>query len=675
MRGLYVRKANSREELMADFRSNTVVGNADGKPEIMVVNIQKFEEDHRKVDIPDTYNINLIRVFFIDEAHRGYNPKGSFLANLLDADRDSVKIALTGTPLLKEERASWKVFGDYIDKYYYDKSIADGYTLRLMREDIETEYKEQIENILDELTHDVQVKKSDIDHNKVIESKNYLNALLDYIIHDIRKFRIQQDAPKVAGMIVCETNPQARAMLALFNERFSPENLKPGEKPMRAELILHDEGDKETRKILIDEFKKQESIDFLIVNNMLLTGFDAARLKKLYLCRKLDGHNLLQALTRVNRPYQKFQFGYIVDFANIKQNFIETNNEYLRELNRTTDDIPDLDVPQPVGDTLMISNDEIITAMNEVHDMLWSYDTDNAEEFRKQLDTIHDRQTLYEIRRGLENAKAMSNQVRSFGDDELKAKFETLAIDALPVLLSEVNHRIDRINLLENTDHTAEVSGIINEAISALEFNFRLKGKEELEIVYNDLIDRYYDVKREFDACFDKQEDKYVSLAEDFKAYFKKKGFTRDDVASVKADLGYMDEVMLKIREINRRNNMLKKKYADDEKFVRVHKRILEENEQRAKSTPPKKPLISANERIIAEELSKVKSAIDALIYLNVNVLANESSFNQQVLAAVSKKMYDLGIESTLDDRKYIRNHIANEYLNLYNELGMRAGA
>lgn len=203
--------------------------------------------------------------------------------------------------------------------------------------------------------------------------------------------------------------------------------------------------------------------------------------------------------------------------------------------------------------------------------MLWSYDTDNAEEFRKQLDTIHDRQTLYEIRRGLENAKAMSNQVRSFGDEELKAKFETLAIDALPVLLSEVNHRIERINLLENTDHTAEVSGIINEAISALEFNFRLKGKEELEIVYNDLIDRYYDVKREFDACFDKQEDKYVSLAEDFQAYFKKKGFTRDDVASVKADLGYMDEVMLKIREINRRNNMLKKKYADDEKFVRIH--------------------------------------------------------------------------------------------------------
>lgn len=668
MRGLYVRTANSREELMADFRSTTVIRNANGKPEIMVVNIQKFEEDHRKVEIPESYDIKLTRVFFIDEAHRGYNPAGSFLANLLDADRDSVKIALTGTPLLKDERASWKVFGDYIDTYYYDKSIADGYTLRLMREDIETEYKEQIENILEKLMGEVKVKKSDIDHNQIIKSDNYLNALLDYIVHDIQKFRIQQKAPKVAGMIVCETNPQARAMLALFNERFAH-----ADRPMRAELILHDEGDKATRKILIDEFKKQETIDFLIVNNMLLTGFDSSRLKKLYLCRKLDGHNLLQALTRVNRPYKDFQFGYIVDFANIKKNFIETNNEYLRELNRTTDEVPDLEIPERPGDTLMVSNEEIVERMGQIKDMLFSYDTENAEEFRKQLDNIHDRQILYELRKGLEEAKAMSNQVRSFGDDELKAKFETLAIDALSILISEVNHRIDRINLLENTDHTAEVSGIINEAISALEFKFNYKGKEELEIVYNDLMDKYYDVKREFDACFDKQEDKYISLAEDFQTYFKKKGFTRDDVASLKADLGYMDEVMRKIREINRRNNLLKRKYADDEKFVRVHKRILEENEKRSASNPPQKPLISANERIIAEELSKVKASIDQLIWLNIHVLDNDNAFAQKVLSEVSIKMHDLGIESTVGDRKYITNHITTEYAARYAELGYRA--
>lgn len=64
------------------------------------------------------------------------------MANLFDADENSIKIALTGTPLLKAERASWKIFGEYFHTYYYDKSIQDGYTLKIIREDIETSYKE-----------------------------------------------------------------------------------------------------------------------------------------------------------------------------------------------------------------------------------------------------------------------------------------------------------------------------------------------------------------------------------------------------------------------------------------------------------------------------------------------------------------------------------------------------
>ena len=58
---------------------------------------------------------------------------------------------------------------------------------------------------------------------------------------------------------------------------------------------------------------------------MLLTGFDAPRLKKLYLGRVIKDHSLLQALTRVNRPYQKFRFGYVVDFADIRAEFDKTN--------------------------------------------------------------------------------------------------------------------------------------------------------------------------------------------------------------------------------------------------------------------------------------------------------------------------------------------------------------
>ncbi len=192
-RGLIVRTANSRNELMKDFRSIDPVENSVGKPEIMVVNIQKFKEDSEKIQLDNSYSTSLQRVFFIDEAHRGYNPEGSFLANLLEADKDAVKIALTGTPLLKEERESWRVFGNYIDTYYYDKSISDGYTLKLMREPVETVYKEKIKSILDKLAGGVEIKKSDIDKNKILEHDSYLNALLDYIITDFRRFRKEQD--------------------------------------------------------------------------------------------------------------------------------------------------------------------------------------------------------------------------------------------------------------------------------------------------------------------------------------------------------------------------------------------------------------------------------------------------------------------------------------------------
>ncbi len=170
-RGLVVKTANSRQELMEQFRNNQALEGSSGNQEITVVNIQRFAEDKHKVDLP-AYATNLQRVFILDEAHRGYNPTGSFLANLFDADKNSIKIALTGTPLLKAERASWKVFGNYFHTYYYDKSIQDGYTLKIIREDIETSYREKLSEIYEKL--ETLVEKKDIKKSDIIEH-DYLN--------------------------------------------------------------------------------------------------------------------------------------------------------------------------------------------------------------------------------------------------------------------------------------------------------------------------------------------------------------------------------------------------------------------------------------------------------------------------------------------------------------------
>lgn len=80
--------------------------------------------------------------------HRSYNPEGSFLANLVNSDKNAILIGLTGTPLIGNDRRSRDTFGDYIHKYYYNASIADGYTLKLIREGIKTQYKIQLEQAL-----------------------------------------------------------------------------------------------------------------------------------------------------------------------------------------------------------------------------------------------------------------------------------------------------------------------------------------------------------------------------------------------------------------------------------------------------------------------------------------------------------------------------------------------
>lgn len=212
-RGLVVTTANSKKELMEQFRNNHALEGANGKAEITVVNIQRFAEDKGKVRFND-YATNLQRIFILDEAHRGYKPGGCFLANLFDADPDSVKIALTGTPLLKEERASCVVFGDYLHTYYYDRSIADGYTLKIIREEIETSYREKLSEIHEKL--ETLVQKKDLHKSDIIEHENYVGELTRYISADMKKFRQIQDDDTLGGMVICETSEQARRLYKIF---------------------------------------------------------------------------------------------------------------------------------------------------------------------------------------------------------------------------------------------------------------------------------------------------------------------------------------------------------------------------------------------------------------------------------------------------------------------------
>ena len=124
---------------------------------------------------------------------------------------------------------------------------------------------------------------------------------------------------------------------------------------------------------------------------MLLTGFDSPRLKKLYLARKIESHNLLQALTRVNRKFKNFRYGYVVDFADIQEEFDRTNKAYLDELElELGDDIENYN-------SILKTEKEIDEEIAEIKKFLFSYDTENAENFTKQIIQISDKSELIKI--------------------------------------------------------------------------------------------------------------------------------------------------------------------------------------------------------------------------------------------------------------------------------------
>lgn len=217
-RGLKVKVVQSRLDFINDLQTVAAIHNASGAAEISVINIQKFSED--SIAIKDiNYDINIQRIYLLDEAHRSYNPKGNYLANLINSDKQAIKIALTGTPLLKtvmKDYDSKALFGDYIHKYYYNQSIADGYTLRLIREGIDTAYKMQMKEILEQ----IDVLKGEAKKKLVYAHPKYVTPLMDYIADDLLRFRKTENDPSLGGMVVCDSSEQARELFSFFEKRF-----------------------------------------------------------------------------------------------------------------------------------------------------------------------------------------------------------------------------------------------------------------------------------------------------------------------------------------------------------------------------------------------------------------------------------------------------------------------
>jgi type I restriction enzyme R subunit len=656
-RGLKVKMVNSKLAFVSDLKTVAAIHNASGEAEISVINIQKFSED--AVAAKDIhYDINIQRIYFLDEAHRSYNPKGNYLANLINSDKQSIKIALTGTPLLRQvvkEYDTKVLFGDYIHKYYYNRSIADGYTLRLIREGIDTAYKMQMKEILDQ----IEVLKGDAKKKLVYAHPKYVEPLLDYIADDLLKFRKTENDDTLGGMVVCDSSEQARELFSFFEKRFGEQETNTANLSMAAEdeeeygdhkkltaaLILYDENDKTIRKDLITAFKHSK-VDLLFVFNMLLTGFDAKRLKKLYLTRVIKDHNLLQTLTRVNRPYKKYQFGYVVDFADITKAFDRTNRMYFDELQEELGD------EMESYSNLFKSDEEIQADIENIKETLFHYDTNNAEIFTRQVSEIRDKAKLQELLKVLTNAKELKNIIRFQGNEELLQKLDFYK---LGLLLNVAQGQIDKLNQIEALEHDADSINIINAALEDIYFMFTKISEKEL-VIADELKNHLRKTREAMQNNFDQQDLAFISLKEELERIFKKKNIDEVTQEEMKENIILLNAMYDKVKELNRKNDLLKAKYDQDEKYVRIHKRLMEKGK------------LTLKEMQLFEALQQIKKETDAQLFRNGRLTQNEAYFNDYLLQLVVNELQEKRkMNLDFDTAKSINGLIVNEYLRQYN--------
>lgn len=663
-RGLTVYIIDSREAFSQDIKATKAIHNNTGKPEVTVVNIQKFKDDPDVVSMND-YDVSIQRVYFLDEVHRSYNPKGSFLANLEQSDPNAIKIGLTGTPLLGTDYNSRQLFGEYIHKYYYNASIADGYTLRLIREEIATHYKMALQKALEE----AEIQQGDVDKKFIYAHPSFVEPLLDYIVTDFQKSRGALGDSTIGAMVICDSAEQAKQLFKLFNDRYPQNNqllnqavandneltpLKVAEpittytfkrkqenKVKTAALILHDVGTKQQRKDWVEDFKAGK-IDVLFVFNMLLTGFDARRLKKLYLGRVIRSHNLLQALTRVNRPYKDFRYGYVVDFADIRKEFDATNKAYFEELqDELGDEIEGYS-------QLFKSQQEIQQEIEQIKDALFKYNITNAEIFSQQINEIDNRETILALKKALANAKSLYNLIRLQGESSL---LEQLDFNKLNLLYRETTNRLNLLNLKENLEKGTDNTNLLNLALEDILFEFIKVGEEELQLAddYQKTLRR---TREALSTNFDQDDPKFITLKEELERLFKKKNLSATTQEEMKANTEVLNKIYERVKILNREDNLLRQKYSGDKKYVRIHKRITEKNE------------ISANERKIFEALNGVKHNTDEQILQNLQLLNNEGYFKQIIMPTVINQfMTQQQIKLNPATSRYINELVVKEYL------------
>ena len=153
---------------------------------------------------------------------------------------------------------------------------------------------------------------------------------------------------------------------------------------------------------------------------------------------------------------------------------------------------------------------------------------------------------------------------------------------------------------------------------------------------------------------------------------FKEHGFVVETIAKFNEETKALDEIIKRLQDLQKRNTVLMKKYKGDEKFVRIHKRIREENKEREKKGL--KPIFTQHDEDLVSILSTIKNDLDAKVYDRNDILKKDAYFNRTVMALINGCLYQYPeIKPEMEDYKFIQSRISQQYINQYNATYGRA--
>ncbi len=661
-------EAENKEDLSQKLKNSSVFEGPQGNDEIIVVNIQKFKAPNEekapnedpssapkeiisKTELQEATkdNHDLQRVFIIDEAHRSYDPKGCFYANLIECDKTAIKIALTGTPLLEDnaqDKATKKTFGNYLHTYSYAESIKDRHTLKLQLEIIEKSYKEKLQAIYRLLQESITIEDIEVKKETIFNHERYIKEILYYIIRDLLFFRLGNNDENLKAMVVCFSSAQAKLANLFFNEvqekvlQENP-NLRILKK-LQSSLILHDEQEVKEK---IDSFKHEDT-DIVFVFNMLLTGFDLPNLKRLYIHRELKDHNLLQALARVNRSYNNMSFGYLIDFVGIKENYDKTTDDYLKELNQFNQG--DSNIKDNLKD--MFADRNILEKdIKNAYDDLFNYPIDDIEAMTSAIVSISEMNELLKVSHAINTLKEHYNLIRTSSDEKILSLKEKIDIEKISKISSMLSKKAKQLHALKNINEPKNPNDLIilEDLIALLDFKIEFKESKELRFKEKEEISaKYKQAKEMLEKIPDKQDKEVQKISKELSKLLQEP-LTNHNFDGISHSYSV---IISQLKQHKEQTTNLLSKYNNDRAYVithkRLHDRLMEENISKGIFT-----LLSALKKALDERISKRQEILNEETTLKTAIKVElRDAFNKNPSLKDLKKEEELIVQTLFNE-------------------------